>query len=61
MHSYSDNLLDLLEEIGPNLTELEMYAVDQIDMKALAMITIYCINIGSEASPFDNILPSPAQ
>ena len=37
-----DNLLDLLEDIGGNLSDLDLYAVDQLDMKALAMISIYC-------------------
>lgn len=34
--------MDLLEDIGENLSDLDLYAVDQLDMKALAMISIYC-------------------
>ena len=48
MKSPSDYLLDLLEEVGRQLVELDMYAVDQFDMKALAMISIYCRNLGSQ-------------
>ena len=42
IHFLLDNLLDLLEDIGTNLSDLDLYAVDQLDMKALAMISIYC-------------------
>ena len=42
IHFLLDNLLDLLEDIGTNLRDLDLYAVDQLDMKAIAMISIYC-------------------
>ena len=41
-----DNLIDLLEVVGHNLTDLDLYAVDQIDTKAIAMISIYCQQLG---------------
>ena len=34
---YSDGLIDLLEEIGSQLICLELYYVDQIDLKVLKM------------------------
>ena len=42
---YSDSLIDLLELIGSQLEELDLYAVDELDMKGLAMISIYCPNL----------------
>ena len=42
---FLDDLLDLLEEIGDQLLELELYAVEQLDLKAIAMISIYCKNL----------------
>ena len=42
---YSDNLIDLLEEIGSQLEDLDLYAVDELDMKGIAMISIYCQNL----------------
>ena len=42
---YSDNLIDLLEEIGSQLIDLDLYAVDELDMKGIAMISIYCQNL----------------
>ena len=44
----SDYLLDLLEEMGGNLTDLDLYAVDELDMKAIAMISIYCKKLGGK-------------
>ena len=44
---YSDNLLELLEGMGEQLKDLDLYAVDEIDMKAIAMISIYCKNLVS--------------
>ena len=46
MLNTSDNLIDLLEAIGVNITQLDLYAVDQIDLKAVAMISIYCRKLG---------------
>ena len=39
---YADDLIDLLEHIGWQLESLELYYVDQFDIKALAMISVYC-------------------
>ena len=51
-----DNLLDLLENVGEKLKDLDLYAVDQLDMKALAMISIYCKNLGwCKKSYFQNL------
>ena len=44
---FLDDLLDLLEEIGDQLLELELYAVEQLDLKAIAMISIYCKNLSN--------------
>ena len=46
LNNNSDNLIDLLEAIGLNITHLDFYAVDQIDLKAVAMISIYCRKLG---------------
>ena len=46
MLNTSDNLIDLLEAVGLNITHLDLYAVDQIDLKAVAMISIYCRKLG---------------
>ena len=46
MLNTSDNLIDLLEATGLNITHLDLYAVDQIDLKAVAMISIYCRKLG---------------
>ena len=35
-----------MEAIGLNITQLDLYAVDQIDLKAVAMISIYCRKLG---------------
>ena len=47
MLNTSDNLIDLLEAVGLNITHLDLYAVDQIDLKAIAMISIYCTKLGN--------------
>ena len=55
---YSDKLIDLLEQIGKRqqfwqilntfkfsgerLEELDIYAVGELDMKGVAMLTVYC-------------------
>ena len=44
--SLADNLIDLLELAGHNIADLDLYAVDQIDVKAIAMISIYCKQLG---------------
>ena len=44
--SLADNLIDLLELAGDNIADLDLYAVDQIDVKAIAMISIYCKQLG---------------
>ena len=36
----------MLEDIGAKLTEIDLYAVDQLDMKTIAMISIYCKKLG---------------
>jgi len=46
---YVDKLLDFLEMIGTRLTSLGFFYVDQLDIKALAMISIYCHNLRSLA------------
>ena len=45
--SLADNLIDLLELAGHNIADLDLYAVDQIDVKAIAMISIYCKQLGN--------------
>ena len=47
--------MDLLEDIGTDLSELDLYAVDQLDMKALAMISIYCKKL---SKPFVYFFPN---
>ena len=47
MLNTSDNLIDLLEAVGLNITHLDLYAVDQIDLKTIAMISIYCKQLGN--------------
>ena len=49
--SLSDNLIDLLEVAGDNIADLDLYAVDQIDVKAIAMISIYCKQLGNTLFP----------
>lgn len=39
---YTDGLLDLLELAGSKLVELSLYAVDQLDTKAVALTSVYC-------------------
>ena len=59
---YSDKLIDLLEQIGQRLMhgkivminrpgerleELDIYAVGEVDMKGVAMLTVYCRSVCS--------------
>ena len=44
---YTDRLEGLLEVVGGRLEELDVYAVGEVDMKALAMLTIYCSGLRS--------------
>ena len=42
---YTDGLCDLLEQIGFRLKKLNLCHVEEIDWKAIAIITITCPNL----------------
>ena len=42
---YSDGLCDLLEQIGHRLKKLSLVHIEEVDAKALAIITVTCPNL----------------
>merc|ERR1712062_290505 len=55
---YSDGLCDLLEQIGHRLKKLSLVHIEEVDAKALAIITVTCpnlVNLGLHNCDFEEL------